>query len=169
MATEGDWAKAYLAQGRVDFRAACLVGTEAPSTFAMLLQMTFEKLGKAALLRSGSIALKTAPTSHKAASRMVCAMRKQKDLMAPMGGPHHWYLAFETVEALERAHPQMAGTTPGTPQLEYPWETATGVVQWPERDLPIVESLANPKSRRVVALLSFTMQLDRYFDEIFPP
>lgn len=137
MATERDWADAYLAQARIDFTAARRAGTGAPSAFAMLLQMTFEKFGKAALLRSGSIVLASAKTSHRAASRMVATMRLQKGLMAPMGGPHVWHAAFEVVEALENAHPQLAGKAPGTPQLEYPWESPSGTIHWPERDLPV--------------------------------
>ena len=167
MATERDWADAYLAQARIDFGAARLTGTQVPSTFAMLLQMTFEKFGKAALLRSGSIVLATAKTSHKAASRMVAAMRLQKGLMAPMGGPHVWHAAFEVVEALENAHPQIAGKATGTPQLEYPWETSAGAIQWPECDLPVAAKLANPRSTLATHLLDFTTKLDRHFDAIF--
>lgn len=167
MASERDWADAYLAQARADFGAARLVGTQVPSTFAMLLQMTFEKFGKAALLRSGSITLITARTSHKAASRMVAAMKLQRGLMAPMGGPHVWHAAFDVVEALENAHPQVAGRAPGTPQLESPWETATGVIQWPEHDLPTCARLSNPHSNLTTHLLDFATKLDRHFDAIF--
>jgi hypothetical protein len=167
MATERDWADAYLAQARADFAGARLVGAQVPSTFAMLLQMTFEKYGKAALLRSGSIALKTAQTSHKAASRMVAAMRVQKDLMAPMGSPYAWHAAFEVIEALENAHPQLAGRAPGTPQLEYPWEAVGGAVRWPERDLAIASKLGNPQSTMAAHVIDFATKLDRHFNAIF--
>lgn len=40
MAADREWADAYLAQARVDFGAARLAGTQVPSAFAMLLQMT---------------------------------------------------------------------------------------------------------------------------------
>ena len=167
MAGEREWADAYLAQARADFAAARLTGTHVPSSFAMLLQMTFEKFGKAALLRSGSIVLKTAQTSHKAASRMVAAMRVQRGLMAPMGGPYAWIAAFEVVEALENAHPQVAGRAAGTPQLEYPWETPAGLIRWPERDLPISARLANPRSKLAAHVVDFATKLDWHFDGIF--
>lgn len=167
MATDRDCADAYLAQARIYFRAARLAGTQVSSTFAMLLQMAFEKFGKAALLRSGSIVLVTAKTSHEAASRMVAAMRLQKGLMVSMGGPHVWHAAFEVVEALENARPQIAGRATGTPQLEYPWETAAGVIQWPERDLAIAAKLANPRSNLATHLRDFATKLDHHFDVIF--
>jgi hypothetical protein len=71
-ATPREWADAFLAQARVDLEAARLVEA-VPSVFAMVLQMTFEKLAKAALLRSGATALSTATTTHRAASRMIRA------------------------------------------------------------------------------------------------
>lgn len=167
MATERDWADAYLAQARADLAGARLVGAQVPSTFAMLLQMAFEKFGKAALLRSGSIALKTAQTSHKAASQMVAAMRIQKGLMEPMGSPYAWHAAFEVIEALENAHPQLAARARGTPQLEYPWEEGGGTVQWPERDLGIALKLGTPRSTLAAHMIEFATRLERHFNSIF--
>jgi hypothetical protein len=154
MATERDWADAYLAQARSDLAGARLAGTGEPSVFAMLMQMVFEKFAKAALLRSGAVTLASAKTSHKAASRMV----------APMGGPHVWHAAFEVVEALERAHPSVAR---GAPQLEYPWEAADGGVRWPARDLAIAARLGNPRSNLAAHVAEFALKLDRHFDLIF--
>lgn len=87
MATDREWAEGYLAQARADLAAAVLVGTVQPSVFAMLMQMVFEKFAKAALLRLGSITLASAARTHKAASLMVTAMRIQRGLIAPIGGP----------------------------------------------------------------------------------
>ena len=165
MAMEREWANAYLAQARADLVGARLVGTYEPSVFAMLLQMVFEKFAKAALLRSGSIPLASAKTSHKAASRMVAAMRIQRGLMVPMGGPHVWQAAFEVVEALERSHPSIAQ---GTGQTEYPWETTTGAVHWPARDRAIAAKLGNPRSNLAAHVMDFASKLDRQFDAIFP-
>jgi hypothetical protein len=164
MATERDWADAYLAQARSDLAGARLAGTGEPSVFAMLMQMVFEKFAKAALLRSGAVTLASAKTSHKAASRMVAAMRVQRGVMAPMGGPHVWHAAFEVVEALERAHPSVAR---GAPQLEYPWEAADGGVRWPARDLAIAARLGNPRSNLAAHVAEFALKLDRHFDLIF--
>lgn len=164
MATDRDWADAYLAQARADLAGARLVGTSEPSVFAMLMQMVFEKFAKAALLRSGSITLTAATKTHKAASRMVATMRIQRGLMAPMGGSLIWHAAFEVMEALERAHPSVAR---GNAQLEYPWETNAGVVFWPARDLDIAARLGNPKSNLAAHLSDFASKLDRNFDAIF--
>jgi hypothetical protein len=165
MATERDWAAGYLAQARVDLEAAKLIGAVQPSAFAMLMQMAFGKFAKAALLRSGSITLGSAKSSHRAASLMVAAMRLQRDLIKPIGGPHVWHAAFEVVEALERAHPSLAQRGA---QLEYPWETETGAVHWPARDLPIPVKLGNPKSNLAAHLADFATKLDRNFESIFP-
>jgi hypothetical protein len=163
MATERDWADAYLAQARADLAGARLVGANTPSVFAMLMQMVFEKFAKAALLRSAAITLASARTSHKAASRMIGAMRLQRRLLAPIGGPHVWHAAFEVVEALERAHPSV---TQGAAQLEYPWETMAGAVHWPERDLIIAARLGNPRSNLIAHVSDFASKLDRHFDAI---
>jgi hypothetical protein len=67
MSTSRNWATAYLAQVRADLQGARLVGAAVPSVFAMLLQMAFEKLAKAALLRSGAADVARAAASHRAA------------------------------------------------------------------------------------------------------
>lgn len=131
MVTERDWAEGFLAQARADLEAAHVLTTQnsitasGASVFAMLLQMAFEKFAKAALLRSGAIAYGGAKSSHKGASTMVAAMRRQKNLIAPIGGPHLWTAAFEVIEALERAQPSLAKAH-GGPQLEYPWASVAG-------------------------------------------
>jgi len=171
MAADRDWAFGFLEQARADLAAVrVLISHQAfttgrASVFAMLLQMAFEKFAKAALLRSGAITYAAARSSHKAASTMIAAMRLQKTLIAPIGGPLVWSAAFEAVETLERAQPSMAQ---GAAQLEYPWETANGLVQWPARHLPIAIKLANPNSRLAAHVLDFAGKLDRNFDAIFP-
>lgn len=90
MAADRDWALGFLEQARADLAAARVLGshhaltTEQASVFAMLLQMAFEKFAKAALLRSGAITYAAARSSHKAASTMIAAMRRQKALIAPI-------------------------------------------------------------------------------------
>jgi hypothetical protein len=116
------------------------VFTTAPaSVFAMLLQMAFEKFAKAALLRSGAITYAAARSSRKAASTMTAAMRRQRALIVPIGGPLVWSAAFEVVD-VEARTPSMAQ---GAAQLEYPWEAANGLVHRPASDLPIALELAN--------------------------
>ena len=168
MATDREWADGYLAQARADLAAAVLVGTGEPSVFAMLMQMAFEKFAKAALLRSGSMTLSAAATTHRAASLMVHAMRIQRRLMAPMGGPLVWHAALEALEALERANPSIAKRAGGGPQLEYPWEATNGMIHWPARDLAIAAKLGNPRSNLAAHLSDFAAKLDRNFDRCFP-
>jgi hypothetical protein len=130
--------------------------------------MAFEKFGKAALLRSGAISLSSATSSHRAASRMIASMKLQRGLMTPMGGPLVWHAAFDAIEKLENAHPQLAGRSRGAPQLEYPWASASGEVLSPSRHLPIALQLANPRSKLAMHVLDFASKLDRNFDRIFP-
>ena len=173
MVTERDWAEGFLAHARADLEAARVLITQnaitasGASVFSMLLQMAFEKFAKAALLRSGAIAYRGAKSSHKGASTMVAAMRLQKNLIAPIGGPHAWTAAFEVIEALERAQPSLAKAH-GGPQLEYPWASVAGPVLWPAKDLPIANRLSNPNSRLVFHVLDFAERLNREFDAIFP-
>ena len=93
------------------------------------------------------------------------AMRRQRSLIAPIGGPLVWSAAFEVVETLERAQPSMAQ---GAAQLEYPWEATDGFVHWPARHLPIAIRLANPNSTLAAHVIDFAGKLDRKFDAIFP-
>ncbi len=144
---------------------ARLVGAAEPSVFAMIMQMVFEKFAKAALLRSGAITLDWAVRSHRAASLMVAAMRRQRGLMDPMGGPKVWHDVLRAVEALERAHPAVAN---GAPQLEYPWVTPAGVVQWPALHLAIAASMGHPASNLTTRIMQFASLLARRFDQIFP-
>jgi hypothetical protein len=129
MATDRDWALGCLEQAREDLAAVRVLSshhastTQQASVFAMLLQMAFEKFAKAALLRSGAITYAAARSSRRAASTMIASMRRQKALIAPIGGPLVWSAAFEVVETLERAQPSMAQ---GAAQLEYPWAS-----MWP--------------------------------------
>lgn len=171
MAADRDWALGFLEQARADLAAVRVLSsrnaftTEQASVLAMLLQMAFEKFAKAALLRSGAITYTAARSSHKAASTMIAAMRLQKALIAPIGGPLVWSAAFEVVETLERAQPSMAQ---GKAQLEYPWETANGLVEWPARHLPIAIKLANPNSTLAAHVIDFAGKIERNFDTIFP-
>lgn len=136
-----------------------------PSVFAMLLQMAFEKLAKAALLRSGAVDVGWASGTHRAASHMLRALRLQRGLMAPIGGPLVWQDVLWAVETLEQVHPALAQ---GGPHLEYPWEQPNGAIAWPARDLAIARSLGNPKSNLAGRVLQFASALAERFDRIFP-
>lgn len=165
MATVRAWADAYLAQARADLEGARRVGADEPSVFAMLMQMVFEKFAKAALLRSGAVTLGWAESTHRAASIMLRAMVLQRGVMDPMGGPNVWHDVLWAVEALERAHPSLAQ---GGPQLEYPWLSVAGIVQWPSRDLAIAASMGNADSNLATRVMQFASLLGQRFDRIFP-
>jgi hypothetical protein len=165
MPSQREWAEGYLEQARADLAAARVLGGREPSAFAMLLQMCFEKLAKAALLRKGSVDVAWARSNHRAAGLMVKTMRLQRTLLSPLGGITVWEDALRVVEALENAHPSVA--TDG-PHLEYPWANTDGRVSWPAKDLSIAQRLANPKSNLAPRVLSFASQLSDKFDQIFP-
>lgn len=131
----------------------------------MLWQMVFEKYAKAALLRQGSVALATVQTSHKAASRMIEALRRQRDVFSVLGGARVWEDVLWLVEALERAHPQLA--QPTGPRLEYPWEDSAGEVWWPAKDLQIAQQLSDPRRGIAVRVLRFARLLDQHFEAMF--
>jgi hypothetical protein len=165
VATNVDWAEAYLAQARVDLEGARLVQA-IPSVFAMLLQMSFEKLAKAALLKSGAIHLEHAKSTHRAASHMVRLLRLQRQKMKALGGAIVWEDVLSVVPELERVH---SALVQAGPQLEYPFELREGVVGWPARDLPIARVLGSARKgnlgRRV---LDFADKLSANFDAVFP-
>lgn len=166
MATPSEWALGYLEQARADMRGADLVQAEEPSVLAMLLQMVLEKLGKAALLRSGQITLDAVTSSHAAATRMVQLLSRNRRACARLD----WQPAVlrihvaPIVERLERAQPQLAA---GGPCLEYPWEDPAGVVRWPARDLPIAKEFG-PKRNTGPLLRRFAAALCARFDAVFP-
>lgn len=166
MATGREWADAYLAQSREDLAAARAVGSAAPSTAAMVWQMVFEKMAKAALLRQRSISLEAARTTHKAASRMLHAIRIQRNVARALGGTKAWEDVLWLIEALERAHPQLA--QPGTPQLEYPWEHSDGTIRWPARDLHVAKSLGRARNNLGPRVERFATLLERSFHGMFP-
>lgn len=166
MATDRDWALAYLEQARADFRGMRAMGSVSPSTLAMVCQMVFEKFAKAALLRQGAAPLGAVRRSHRAASRLLLVLRRQRALVAPLGGTQVWEDVLWVVGALESAHLQLASAL--GPQLEYPWEDAHGAIRWPERDLQVAGALGDPKRGLAPRVFRFAELLDRQFDAMFP-
>src|ERR1019366_4706400 len=85
MASARDWADAFLAQARDDLKAAEIISGHVPSAFGMLLQMAFEKLAKAALLRSSPLEFaRKARKSHKAASKMIQVLKRNRDMLSEL-------------------------------------------------------------------------------------
>ena len=168
-ATTHAWSAGYLEQARADLRAAeaVLGAGVAPSAFAMLLQMVFEKLAKAALLRSGAVSVGYASSSHRAASQLVAVLKRNRLALDLFGSPFAWDAAAQLIQELERVHPSVAKAH-GGPQLEYPWETPEGDVHWPEQDLPVALRLGASTSTIAIRVLTFAKTLASHFDAIFP-
>lgn len=165
MATPKDWADAYLAQARADLEAAMRLEANCPSVFAMLLQMVFEKMSKAAMLRSSQLTIDKAVSSHPAAARMVVLLLRYRGVVPTFGGDLKTFVLPAVID-LEKAQPQIAG--PG-PKLEYPWEDkATREVRWPARDLAIVKRLSTAGSTLGPRVLRFANELSQKFDAVFP-
>ena len=165
MASSLEWSAAYLAQSQEDLEGARIVAMSgcAPSVTAMLLQMTFEKLAKAALLKTGAVTLSYVRKNHIAASMMLRTLRIQRGMLEPLGGTKSWEDVIWVVEELERCHPQIADESMGT--LEYPWETAVGTIQWPSAHLPIVQTFAN--GTLPIRVVKFATLLQQRFHQIF--
>ena len=151
-----DWSDPFLEQAREDLIAAWLLATSerSPSTLCMLLQMVFEKLGKATFARAGNVV----PRSHQVASRLFLLLKRY-----PAG--NLLLLASPQVEQfvreLENAHPAIVGNnSPPWPQLEYPWEdTESNTVMYPAKDLYLIRRITDPKDRIALDSLKFASAL----------
>jgi hypothetical protein len=121
MATAADWAAGYLAQARVDLAAASQAVDA--SVRAMLLQMTMEKIAKAALLKSQQWSPTNSQTTHRGASHMMRLLlwpRYLNKLAYERYAVEH--VIKPMVDELENLHP---ANSPSGPWLEYPWLTPT--------------------------------------------
>lgn len=169
MASELEWADAYLTQAREDFRAADAVQGVAPSVLAMLLQMVLEKLGKAALLRSGVMTVERARGTHQVAARMmhVIGQSRRKCQRLGLNREHVRRRITPVVDQLEALNPSVVARRGGDgPWLEYPWEEPGGAIQWPARHLPGLEAF-RPRGVQGILLFNLTSRLCRQFDEVF--
>ena len=169
MATDRDWADAFLAQATEDLTAAqAAFDADVPSTFCMLMQMVFEKLAKAAFARAGA----PAPQRHQVAARLIAVLRRTPGSAAIMiGGPH----SLHAVEELENANPSVVADAVRRclatqyPQLEYPWlNAATNQVEWPGKHLPIARRVADPEDPVAANLLKSARAFVKHFDTLFP-
>lgn len=164
-----DWAEPFRQQAREDLRAARASYTaKCESTFCMLLQMSFEKLAKAAFARQGNLLEK----SHEGASRLLLLLGKSPG--GPML-PRYQDRVLDAVRELERAQPSVVSRhmrkgVPQYPQLEYPWvNPESNVVEWPAKHLPLVHRVRDPRERIGADLLKLAQAIETRFDELFPP
>jgi hypothetical protein len=156
------WSDALLLQAQEDLSAVEILTERAgsPSVRAMLLQMVFEKLAKAALARVSIEEFKAHRSSHVAASKMVRLIKLNAsyyDLRIA------WKDVLPMIQELERAHPALAKRGP---HLEYPWEQET-IMGHPSQHL-IVQQLADPLDMRGPKLVRFARELCNKFNNIFP-
>jgi len=170
MPTARDWADPFLAQATEDLRAAqATYLVKSPSTFCMLMQMTFEKLAKAALARQHI----QPPLSHEVASRLLLLLERTPGGTSLPGVSIA--LVFVAVRDLENAQPAVVAQAmrnrgiPQYPQLEYPWEHPTsGAVEWPAQHLPMAKRIADPRDPIGPQLLKFAKALEKQFNTLFP-
>lgn len=162
-----DWSDPFLEQAREDLRGAWAVHGErranCPSTLAMLLQMVFEKLAKAAFARSGQ----ELPRSHGVASRLFLLLLRHPAAQQILQVTAD---VEQFVCELECAHPAVAGRcNPPAPQLEYPWaDPDTGQVYYPARDLHLARRIQDPKDLIAARCLTFASALAKELPHMIP-
>ena len=168
MAEPREWADAFVAQASEDLVAAqAAYDAGAFSTFCMLMQMVFEKLAKAAFARKGE------PVAHRhqIAARLVAILRRTPGAAGILIGGGRTLAA---VEELESAHPSVVSDAikrQGAlqyPQLEYPWLSTTGTIEWPAKHLPIARRVGDPSDRIAANLLKSARAFVKNFHGLFP-
>lgn len=166
MASEREWATGYYMQALADMRAARILQGQEPSVLAMLLQMVFEKLAKAALLRSGQLTIERARGSHSAASTLIHQIGNNKRICERLGLVPSTVrkLLAPVVDQLEKSHPALS---PDGPYLEYPWETLSHEIQWPDAHLEVAQRF-RPKRVEGQRLFDLAERLCSRFEQAFP-
>ncbi len=168
MASADDWADAYLRQAKAELDAAREnIGA---GVRAMLLQMVFEKIAKAALLRSGQWAIAHTQTTHSGASHMMqlLTIRRYQSRTTYSQGQLRNSLK-PLVDELENLQPAIAaqrGRISG-PWLEYPWETPQGLVAVPSSDLPNLKRYGAAHAPTMALLMRFAGELLARHKSIF--
>ena len=162
MATPNDWARGYLDQARADLAAAAQPMD--PSVRVMLLQMSLEKIAKAALLKNGQWLPEHAQRTHRGASHMMMQLLRRR-VIAKISFAREVveHVIKPMVDALENLQP--ANRDAG-PCLEYPWLTPLDAVETPCTHLPKL-SAYGATSNRAALLHSFASHLIVNHDNIF--
>jgi hypothetical protein len=96
---------------------------------------------------------------------MLLVLRRQRNILKPLGGTKVWEDVFWVVSALESAHPSIAPKE--GPQLEYPWEDVYGIVRWPARDLRVALALGSSLNPLAARVLHFADLMAQQFDALF--
>jgi len=168
MSRTRDWMNAFLEQARSDWQAYHFVDhSTLPPCHAMhYLQMSTEKLAKAALL-AGGMKPDELRNSHLAFTKFLHLAFRNRNLRLEMGmsGAQlrmHFASALPLADAIERLAPALAcgGVNP-----EYPWESPNGIVHTPATyAFELTQDLSAPKG---VNLLKDIGLMLRKFEKLF--
>ncbi|MGB0386941.1 MAG: hypothetical protein ACPGWR_19170 [Ardenticatenaceae bacterium] len=163
------WDNAYLEQAKSDWETYQVLSKHSRSACHELhyLQMTTEKLGKAALLRKG-IPLEHVRGTHKAFVRALQMASKNRGLQQVFGINARQLQAYirgilPLARQIERLAPALAIDGPN---VEYPWEDPiTGNVYAPTSyHFLVTEHLNRPNGRKLLRLIHILLdQFDRFF------
>lgn len=157
-----EWVRGFLTLANEDLDAASALHSRGgcAAVTCMLLQMTFEKIGKAQLARSAPSGFARHRQSHVTASRLLETLNLNPHLQ---DFRHNYKRVLPYVRALERAHPAVAKQNP---HLEYPWEEQS-TVRTPAKHLEVVRDLFDPTNRALPELIRLANDLIKRFDELF--
>ena len=162
------WSKAYLKQARSDWKTYEIVTRNACEACHGLhyLQMTTEKLGKAALLESGN-KIEDVKTTHIAFVRFLQVIARNPNIQKSLQ-MNARQLKEHIDEILPLAH-KIQSLCPAHsnngPNAEYPWQLATGEVKWPAQHVFQEETeLSGSKGRKLLILIK---QILENFDSLF--
>lgn len=163
------WDNAYLEQARSDWEIyQMLTKYSYPACHELhYLQMTTEKVGKAALLRRG-VPLPEVRRTHRAFVRSLQNASRNRGLQRVLGINARQLHAHITgilpiAHQIERLAPALAGDGANP---EYPWEEpTTGDVYSPASyRFPVTQSLNQPNGRKLLRLIHILLeQFDRFF------
>lgn len=165
MATRADWGNGFLDCASQDLEATKrMIATSSTGlpmgSLAMLVQMVFEKLGKAYLFKH-SITTQSQILRHDAGSRALTHIRQNSNwLGVPAPSSFPWKGVLRVIKDLESANPSVAKRSGITGCLEFPWEdSSTRAIQVPHRNLLVIHQLSlNPSLLpRIVKLASFLL------------
>ena len=162
------WADAYLEQARSDWNTRTLIAQNACASCHELhyLQMTTEKLGKAALLRVGS-SPDNVGTTHKAFVGFLRVAAKNPSLRQSLQLDPRQLRAYvqgilPIANQIERLAPALAQHGPN---VEYPWQTHSGDVKVPASyAFPVTADLRGPQGRKLLKFIKIVLDgFDAFF------
>lgn len=160
------WGMAFLNQARDDLAGAAAIGPDYPHSFCVLLQMAFEKLGKAFRCRfEEPFDQRRLQKAHKGAYQMLITLAMNsriKVVQIPFTLQRGAKIHLPLVTALEALQPANAKRhADETGQLEYPWVDTRGQIRYPAKDLQLLKDIRDPlgSKYRPVESLKFASEV----------